>query len=291
MILLRQSGQPLGLRGQALAAFINSGDPSIHALFKQLISEHDGELVQLAALGLGALKDVKSVDLLATLLQTPNAIVRSAACLALVNIGSSSALDIVASALLHGDENLRRSAAESLANHPGEGYLMLKEGSALKDDLMVRRAVVYGLARIQESWAEDLLKLMQVEDEQWAVRTAALEVTESRLRTDPHIPKRLPLATESPWLIAFAGKHGLGISPDQQPTDLLLMALKTGSEEDQLASLTYLRLTPAEGVFGALYQSMYGGEIVLREAVFQTLSEMAARGVDVPDPIQFGVGY
>ena len=36
---------------------------------------------------------------------------------------------------------------------------------------------------------------------------------------------------------------------------------------------------------------MYAGEPVLREGVYQTLAEMAARGVDVPDPIQFGVGY
>jgi hypothetical protein len=46
-----------------------------------------------------------------------------------------------------------------------------------------------------------------------------------------------------------------------------------------------------EGVFGALYQAMYAGEPELREAVFQTISEMAARGVEVPDPVQFGVGY
>jgi len=46
-----------------------------------------------------------------------------------------------------------------------------------------------------------------------------------------------------------------------------------------------------EGVFGALFQAMYGGEPSLREAVFQTLSEMAARGVEIPDPVQFGVGY
>jgi hypothetical protein len=39
-----------------------------------------------------------------------------------------------------------------------------------------------------------------------------------------------------------------------------------------------------------LFQAMYGGESSLRESIFLTLSEMAARGVNVPDPIQFGVG-
>jgi hypothetical protein len=52
-----------------------------------------------------------------------------------------------------------------------------------------------------------------------------------------------------------------------------------------------LRMLPTEGVFGAMYQAMYGSEPTLRETVFQTFAEMAARGVDVPDPVQFGVGY
>jgi hypothetical protein len=36
---------------------------------------------------------------------------------------------------------------------------------------------------------------------------------------------------------------------------------------------------------------MYGSDPTLREAVFQTANEITARGVDVLDPVQFGVGY
>jgi hypothetical protein len=50
-------------------------------------------------------------------------------------------------------------------------------------------------------------------------------------------------------------------------------------------------MMPTEGVFGALFQAMYGSELILREAIYQTLAEMAARGMDLPDPVQFGVGY
>jgi HEAT repeat protein len=200
-------------------------------------------------------------------------------------------MDIVASALLHGDETLRRAAAEALANHPGDGYAMLKEGSEMKEDLLVRRSVIYGLGRIQEPWAAEIIQRMEANDDQWAVRNAATEVNENHLKVNPHIPQRLPAPSESPWIIAFAGKQGLGVSPDKPPIDLLLQALKSGTEEERLASLSYLRIMPVEGVFGALYQTLYGSEPTLREAVFQTVSEMAARGVDVPDPVQFGVGY
>lgn len=289
--LLRQTGQPLGLRGQALCAFIQSGDPSAAVLLRHLLEEPDNDLLQLAALGSGALQDTKAIELLSALLSTQSPNVRSAACLALVNIGTTAAMDIVASALLHGDENLRRAAAEALANNPGEGHAMLKEGAGMKEDLLVRRAVTYGLGRIPEPWAEELINHLETEDDQWAVRNAALEVNENRQRPNPHIPQRLPPPTESPWIISFAGKQGLGVSPEKPPTDLLLMALKSGTEEERLASLSYLRMIPVEGVFGALYQSMYGGESTLREAVFQTFAEMAARGVDVPDPAQFGVGF
>ncbi len=289
--LIKETGQPLGLRGQALCALIQCGDAGVAFPLRQLLEEQDNDLLILAAFGCGALQDNQAIELLSIQLSNKSPNVRRAACLALVNIGTTTAIDRVASALLHGDDNLRRAAAEALANHPGEGYLMLKEGAELKDDILVRRAVVYGLGRIPEPWAEHLVDRLQTEDDQWAVRTAAAEVIEARLILNPHIPQRLSSPTETPWIIAFAAKQGLGVSPDKPPTDLLLTALKTGTEEEKLASLAYLRMIPVEGVFGALYQTMYGGEPTLREAVFQTFAEMAARGVDVPDPVQFGVGY
>jgi HEAT repeat protein len=288
--LLQQRGQPLGLRGQALVAIIASGDPGTTLLLRQMLGSNDGELLQLAALGCGVLRDVKSLPLLSGLLNNPSPGVRRGACLALVGIGTAPAMDAVASALLHGDENLRRAAAEALANSPVEGHGMLKEGAALQDDLMVRRAATYGLGRIHEPWADELLNKLQVEDDQWAVRDAAAEVMQSALQANLRIPKRLPPPSESPWIIAFAGKQGMGVSPDKQPTDLLLLALKSGTDDERLASLSYLRMMPMEGVFGGLYQAMYGGDPSLREAAFQTASEMAARGVEVPDPVQFGVG-
>jgi hypothetical protein len=289
--LIQQAGQPLGLRGQAIAAFVISGDPGAAPLFRKLLMEQDNELLQLVALGSGALQDTKAIELLAGLTSASIPNVRRAGCLALSAIGTTDALDVIASALLHGDENLRRSAAEALANHSVEGYAMLKEGATMKDDLLVRRSVAYGLGRIPEKWAEDLVTRMQLEDDQWAVRNAALEVTENRQRPNAHIPKRLTPPSETPWIIAFAGKQGMGVAPDKPPIDLLLLALKSGTEEERLAALDYLRMIPSEGVFGALYQIMYGGEPTLREAVYNTMVEMASRGVNVPDPVQFGVGY
>jgi HEAT repeat protein len=289
--LMRENGQPLGLRGQALAAFIQSGDSGAAVLFRQLLKEEDPEILQLAALGSGALQDGKAIDLLAGILENSSPNVRRASLLALVAIGTTASMDVVANALLRGDENLRRTAAEAMSNHPREGHIMLKEAAAMKEDLMVRRAAAYGLGRINEPWATEMLNNLQLLDDQWIVRNAASEVIEDRQKSDPHVPRRLPPPSESPWLIAFAGKQGMGILPDKPPTDVLLQALKSGEEDERLASLSYLRLWPNEGVFGALYQAMYGGDPTLRESVYLTLTEMAARGVTLPDPVEFGVGY
>ena len=289
--LLQQSGQPLGLRGQALAAFIQCGDAGSGVLFRQLLLDEDSEVLQLAALGSGAIQDTKAIEPLTALLNSSSPGVRRAALLALVNISTTASMDAVANALLRGDENLRRAAAEALSNQPREGHTMLKEAANMKDDLSVRRAAAYGLGRIDEPWAQELLNNLQVLDDQWVVRTAAVEVVEEHQKPNPHIPKRLPPPSESPWLIAFAGKQGMGISPDKPPTDVLLLALKSGEEDERLASLAYLRMMPSEGVFGALFQAMYGGDPFLREGVYQTLAEMGARGLNLPDPVQFGVGY
>jgi HEAT repeat protein len=288
--LLGQTGQPLGLRGQALCALVQSSDPSVAILLRQLLTENNHEILQLAALGSGAIQDIKSIELLSALLSNQPNNVRGAACLALVNIGTPAALDSVAASLLHGDESMRVTAAEALANHPREGFAMLKEAAGMKEDLLVRRSSVFGLSRVNEPWADELIDHLETEDDQWAVRTAATEVKESRTKPNPHIYRRLPPPTESPWIIAFAGQQGLGVSPDKPPIDLLLVALKSGTQEERMASLDYLRMMPAEGVFGALYHAMYGDDTNLRESVFQTFAEMASRGVIIPDPVQFGVG-
>jgi hypothetical protein len=287
--LLQQEGLPLGLRGQALSAFIASDDPAVAALFRQLFHKPSAELLQLCALGSGAIRDVKAIDELSTLVNHPSPNVGRAACLALVKIGTTAAIDVVAESLLHGGESLRRTAAEALADHPAEGHAILKEGIAV-EDILVRRAVTYGLGYVDETWADELLAKMQTEEKEWIVRTSATEVLERRTRFNPSIPRRLPQPSESAWLISYAGKQGLGVSRDKPPTDILLNALKSGEEDERLASLSYLRMFPSEGVFGALFQAMYSGDPTLREAVFLTLLEMSARGVDVPDPIQFGVG-
>jgi hypothetical protein len=289
LTILQAEGQPLALRAQAMAAFVVSGDAGAATLFRQLLASRSFELLPLAALGSGAMRDIKAVDALEEILQAPVGAVRRATCLALVAIGTEKSLEAVARALLQGDEELRRAAAEAMANDPVEGHAMLKEGATLAD-IMLRRAVVFGLARIDQPWATETLQHMQLEDDQWAVRNLANQYLEQKAHIDPRVPRRLKAPSESPWLIEFAGKQGMGIPRGGPATEVLINAFKFGETEERLAALPYLKRVADDGVIGALYNGMYGEDPEVREASFYTLEEIAANGVKIPHPNQFGLG-
>jgi hypothetical protein len=231
--MLRTPGLPLSLRGQAVAALAASNDPAVALLFRELLSSGSSDVAQLAAFGAGALGDTKAIPALKGALLSSSISTRRAACLALVAIGSTEALEAVGEALLRGDDDLRRSAAESLANDPAEGHAMLKDG-AVMTDIPLRRATAYGLGRIPDQWAEDLLENMRVHDEQWIVRNAAAEMLEMRTRRpNPRAPQPLPAPSETPWLIKFAGTQGVGISPGAPATAVLFAALKSSNGDER----------------------------------------------------------
>ena len=287
--MLQDDKRTLRFRAMILTELALSNDKGRAALFRQFLNVASPYQVQLAALGSGLLRDSKAVESLAATFRQDNPFIWGAACLALVRIGTMPALEAVARALLSGSEALRRVAAEALANHPSEGWETLRDAFTM-DDVMVRHAAVFGLARVGEPWADELLEKIQVEDKEWLVRNAAAGILERREQPDERIPRPLPPPSESQWLLEFAAKQGMGISPGSPATDLLLSALKSDDPAEVFASLPYLRQTPSEGVLGALYDAMERGNIRQREAIFLTLWEIAASGMRLPNPTAFGVG-
>lgn len=287
--ILQAEGQPIALRAKAMAGFVVSGDPGAAALFRQLLTSRSFEVIPLAALGSGAIRDRKAVPILEEVLQAPVSAARSAACLALVAIGMDNAVEVVARALLHGDDELRRAAAQALANDPAEGYEILREGAG-HADIMVRRAVVHGLSRVEQPWAFEKLQLMQTDDDQWAVRNLAQQYVEEISRRNPRAPKKLTPPSETPWLIEFASKQGVGIPSGDPAINLLIAAFKHGALEERLAAIPYLKRNMSEGVVGALYNGMYGEERDVSTAAFLAIQEIAANGTPLPHPNQFGLG-
>jgi len=286
--VLQTEGIPLTLRAQAVAALVQSGDPNVAVLFRQFMKTTSFGLLQLVSLGSGALKDTKAIEQLSDALNAPSARAQRAACLALVAIGTGKAMEAVAQALLQGNEEVRQFAAEAMANDPVEGQAMLKEGLSL-DDILLRRAVIFGLKRVKENWAIQMLENIQIDDAEWVVRNAASEALESMASSNLQVLRPLPAPSEASWLIEFAGKQGTGIPPGSPATDILLAAFNSNEIEEQLAALPYLKQTPTEGIVSSFYHAMYTDDSVLREAVYVALCELAACGTNLPDPQQFGL--
>jgi HEAT repeat protein len=277
---LRDDQYPMGTRMSALTAIAVINDPDVNSMFRHLLKSKSSSARKLAALGCGYSRDPQSVnDLVDMINDLPS--VSQSACLALVNIGSKPALDAIASTLLHGNEQTRISAAEALANHPEEGHKMLREGANI-DDLLLRRAVVHGLKRIDDPWAIELLENIQIEDDQWVVRNTAQEILEIKDQPDPHIPHPKTALEETPWLIAFASDRGLGVSPGRPARNMLLTALKEGNEPEQLAAMYYIRQVGEGDALPILYRLIFSDSESIKNAAYTTLWQLESMGIDIP---------
>ncbi len=277
---LQRENIALGLRARLLIALLQSGDPGVSVLLRQISHTSINDLVYLAALGMGYLLDQEALTRLNDLLTEPEERIFQSACLALVKIRNKQSFEVLGSALLHGSDEVRRSVAESLALDPNDGHEILKEASQV-DDLLVRRSAVFGLAQIDQPWAKEILKKLALEDKEWVVRSAATQIIEEGDSINPSIPNPVPPLHESPWLINYAGERGIGIAPGQPAQNLLLAALNEGSPEQQRAALRYLQLNPNIESLPQIYDLLDHGFGDIQQHAFETLWYYAAEGVDI----------
>lgn len=286
---LQNESLTLTLRAAMAAAAVSSGTGGMGVVFRSALHSADETLRRLGALGCGALggaqAEARTINELTTLLGDPVSEVREAACLALAATGVTAALETLGAALLGADDPLRRAAAQALANHPSEGHPMLMDGAAL-EDTAVRRAVVFGLSRIRQPWAVDLLRKL-LEDPQWVVQSAADQALGELEKPDAHIPLPVPPIHNLPWLIAFAGQRGMGVAPGRPAQELLMRALDEGEEEQRIAAMQVVSRLAQEPAVMPIYRTYFGERDRLQEAAFLSLETLSAAGVPLPNPAQF----
>jgi hypothetical protein len=224
------------MRVVALLAF--SGNPNAKSIFQHLIKSQDLDTRRAVALGSGLIQDLSALSFLINQLNDSFP-ASTAACYSLGKIASPQSLEAIANSLLHGNELLRRAAAESLAQNRSEGHPALRDGAS-RDDLLVRYAVVHGLSNINETWALEILDRMRVDEDEWVVRDLAQQVYDYHKNGSPYVPvPRLSLDSSS-WLHRFASNQGLAEPKPETVLETLLEALKTGTDEEKQASLEIL---------------------------------------------------
>ena len=237
---LQNQDNPLSLKAKLITGLALSGDNGIPALFRRFFSHTSIELRLLSALGSGLIGDKKAINELVNLAMDPDTKVRQAACLALGALDDEAAIEQIALILIRGDDQIKRTAAEALAHHPGEGHETLKEGASYKD-LRVRRAVIYGLAELNQPWVLDTLQEMQVKDEQWIVQSTAEQVRNQLIQPHTSIPKPYPALEQTTWIIEYAAQAGHGVQDEESALVVLANILNDGDRDQCIAALDRLR--------------------------------------------------
>lgn len=229
----------------------------------------------------------EAVDELVAGLRDPDPDVSLSAGLALGAIGTTDALEEMARALSSGSEAIRQAVAESFAAIPQEGYEVLFEAIQSQDELM-RRAAVFGLRRINTTWALIAIYRTSIEDVEWYVRSAAeqafVEMGTGDVATGP---RRYPKPDSIPWLRDWA--QGLGetaLRVVQGGDNLLQQALEQGDAGVQAISVRNIGQLGLYGQVGLLYAALRHREAIVRDSAYRALVDVQSQvGKRLPAPV------
>jgi HEAT repeat protein len=279
-VLLSPSQYP-ALRERAVSALVASRSREIIDVFRQAARAQEPLSRMLAVLGLGA---VGSPDLLpdvVAMLSDVDPSVQIAAALALGAIGGEMATEHMVDLLFEGSELVRQAVAESLAADAEVGYQLLLEAMG-EQDMLVRRATVFGLARVGEPWALEILTERQTADDQWFVRDAAHDALQN-MASDRRSPKLFLAPEEMDWLLDWAANRGEGVPHGPRAVEVLIRALQDGNDDvrytaaDTLGKIGGLESVPP------LYAALRDPSPLVRETAYRALVSLSqAMGRPLP---------
>ena len=266
------------VREHVVAAMVASRDASggVPYMLRQAVRSGNANVRMLGCIGLGALNVDKGIADLTPMLVDEISEVQLAAGLALGAIGSEPALRSVIEALLTGDPTLRKAVAEALSSIPGEGHAILMDGID-HEDIEVRRACCYGLARIPATWALAALYRAMLEDSQWYVRQAAESAFKHAREPRVTGPVSYPEPVEYEWLASWVGQRGESVPEGPGGRPLLMRALQEAPEVVRTEAAVALGRLGHVQAMKALYSALGDGEASVRAAAFDALGHMSDR--------------
>jgi HEAT repeat protein len=279
--VLLESNQPVMLRRQAAHAIAQTRDRGVLHLFEQALQHKNAHIRLLGVGGLADMEDEGLVEDLFAMLSDPAPLVRLEALYALGALGGDRALDGLVRGLQDEEELLRRVAAETLAAVGGEGHELLREAGE-SDDIHIRRAGVHGLGAVREPWALDLIQRIAAEDEEWYVRSAAIEALEQSQAGPPKLLPELKL-TDREWLVAWGAEHNVGVETEPAAFAAIVQAIGEGDWAIKLAAAEALRICGGLEAVQPLRTLLANGEVLVREAAYIALREISRRtGLRIP---------
>ncbi len=261
------------VRERIAAALVASRDSNAIALFRQSLNNPIAQVRQLACLGLGAMQDSQSVDAITALLKDADPNVQLGATLALGAIRTEAALNGLVEALTEGSEAIRQAAAEMFADIPAEGYPVLYD-AIREEDMLVRRAAVFGLKRLKSDWALVAIYRIFLEDKQWYVRSAAQVAFQELRKGVDHGPHGNTPAESITWLNKWAARRGTNVPPGEDALEVLQKALREGETDIRFFAASNLGELGATQMVSYLYGALQDRTDEVRAAAHRSLVDL-----------------
>lgn len=264
------------IRERAVAALIASRDKNILFILRQAIRNADPVIRKLACVSMGAFGDSDVLKDLRPMLVDDDTDVQLSAGLALGAIADDMALEYMVEGLLQGEEPLRQAVAEALAAVPGPGHDVLRDAID-HDDMMVRRAAAFGLARIPTTWALVGLYRAMLEDGQWYVRSAAERAFAMARAPERTGPRSFPRVEQLSWLSTYAAELGEGVPEGDKARQLVVRALQEGQSPRRMRAAYTLGQVGGLGGLKPLYMALMDKDEKVRLAAYEALSTVQMR--------------
>ncbi|MCI0708970.1 MAG: HEAT repeat domain-containing protein, partial [Chloroflexi bacterium] len=157
---------------------------------------------------------------------------------------------------------------------PGEGHAILRDAIE-HDDMMVRRAAVFGLAKLQTMWAIDEMYRIMREDSQWYVRSAAESIFTFVQDPEEKGLKPFPAVDTLTWLNQWASSQQ--IPEDATLAQVVLHAFRTGQTQVRVLAAHALTYLDPSDVVKPLYGALSDRDEAVRAAAHQALTEIHLR--------------
>ncbi|HVU12698.1 MAG TPA: HEAT repeat domain-containing protein, partial [Phototrophicaceae bacterium] len=283
--MVSPSQYPL-MRERAAAALIDSRDKNVLLIFRKGVRNMDADIRRLACLGIGAMGEAEGTRDLIALLRDQDENVELTAAMALGAIGSEDALRPMADALMTGSEPIRQAMAEAFAMMPEVGYPTLYD-AVTDDEMLLRRAAIFGLRRLRNTWALVAIYRAFLEDEQWYVRSAAQQAFQDlTYGREKSLTTPYPKPEEIPWLQSFASRIGEPLPPGDPANQMLLRALKDGDAETRALAVSNVGQLGMVDSMRALYTALRDGREEVRANAHAALADLQAQiGEPLPSPL------
>jgi HEAT repeat protein len=271
------------VRERVTAALIQTRDASAGQIFRKALTHEDADIRQLACIAVGALGMPDSLkELHQRLIDDSDGYVQIAAALGLGALGTDEALIALVEAFATVEEHLRQAIAEVFAGIPDEGYPILYD--AIRDeDMMLRRAAVFGIRRLRSAWAVNTIHRAYLEDEQFIVRSAAQVAFQALQETGDKGPHPYPPAEAISWLARWVSGRGETLPSGEGANLVLLRALQEGNDDIRRLSAVALGQLGVAANTKPLYSALRDRQPAVREAAYRALAALQGQmGVILP---------